>query len=140
MSNSFRYTLGQAAKKANVAKSTLSRAIDKGELSAAERVGNGYRIDPAELDRWMGNRPAQQVETPAPQPYATPASDLLQQQVDSLKELVAAERRRADSAEADRDEWRKQAQTLALTDQTKRAQEPRGKLFGWFGGRKAANG
>lgn len=122
MSNPYRYTLGTAAKQAGVAKSTLSRAIERGEISAI-REGNGYRIDPAELDRWMGNRSAQPSKTISTGHSATPSPNDLQQQIDSLKEVISAERRRADAAESDRDEWRKQAQTLALINHPKRAQE-----------------
>lgn len=38
----------------------------------------------------------------------------LEGQIEILKELVAAERRRADAAEADRDAWRQQAQKSVL--------------------------
>ncbi len=141
MSNPYRYTLGTAAKQASVAKSTLSRAIERGEISAV-REGNGYRIDPAELDRWTGNRSAQPSKTVSTGHFATPSSNDLQQQIDSLKEIISAERRRADAAESDRDEWRKQAQTLALTNHVKRPQEapqPRkGGFFGWLGSKGAA--
>jgi excisionase family DNA binding protein len=136
MSNPYRYTLGTAAKQAGVAKSTLSRAIERGEISAI-REGNGYRIDPAELDRWMGNRSAQPSKTVSTGHSATPSSNDLQQQIDSLKEIISAERRRADAAESDRDEWRKQAQTLALTNHVKRQPEAYGArvggFFGWLG-------
>ena len=115
MSTPFKYTLGQAAKHAKVAKSTLSRAVEKGDISVSERVGNGYRIDPAELDRWMASRRVELVGTvPADQP-APPVSNPLDGPIEALREIIAAERRRADSAEQDRDAWREQAQKLALT-------------------------
>ena len=63
MSNPYYLTLGQAAKLAKVAKSTITRAIEKGQLSVAQRVGNGYRIDPAELQRWQGTRANTRVRT-----------------------------------------------------------------------------
>lgn len=43
-------TLGQAAKEAGVSKATISRALKNGKISA-DREGNQYRIDPAELFR-----------------------------------------------------------------------------------------
>lgn len=141
MSNGYRYTLGTAAKQAKVAKSTLSRAVEKGEISAV-REGNGYRIDPAELDRWMSNRPAQPSSAPEVEQIATPdesvalqvANARLEAELQGLKAL-------ADELRQDRDEWRKQAQTLLLSDQSSRAEKssPRG-FFGWLGGRRAANG
>ena len=44
-------TLGQAAKLASVGKTTLTRAIKSGRLSAERREDGSYRIDPAELSR-----------------------------------------------------------------------------------------
>ncbi|MFP3813366.1 hypothetical protein, partial [Bacillus sp. SIMBA_005] len=44
-------SLSQAAKEANVAKSTISRAIEKGRLSARKDDLGRYHIDPAELFR-----------------------------------------------------------------------------------------
>lgn len=44
-------TLGQAAKAASVAKSTISRAIGEGRLSAGQDESGAYCIEPAELFR-----------------------------------------------------------------------------------------
>jgi hypothetical protein len=44
-------TLGQAAKEAGVAKSTISKALASGKLSYREKNTDGYKIDPAELFR-----------------------------------------------------------------------------------------
>jgi hypothetical protein len=44
-------TLGQAAKEAGVAKSTISKALSSGKLSYREKNSDGYKIDPAELFR-----------------------------------------------------------------------------------------
>jgi excisionase family DNA binding protein len=119
MSDPYLLTLGQAAKQVKVAKSTLTRAIQKGELSCKEKTETGgYRIDPAELDRWNTTRPKQPSQDdeagPSETPIATLATALLEQEVEHLKKLVEVEKRRADTAEEDRDQWRKQAQTLAL--------------------------
>ena len=139
MSNGYRYTLGTAAKQAKVAKSTLSRAIEKGEISASKE-GHGYRIDPAELDRWMSNRPAQPSSVEPVGQDATPdAMTALQIANARLEAELAGLKSMADELREDRDLWRKQAQTLALTDQSRRAGEGRTGLFGWLSGRKAAN-
>jgi excisionase family DNA binding protein len=131
MSNPYLITLGQAAKQAKVAKSTITRALQNGELSYVERAKNGYLIDPAELDRWTSHRPKkQELDTSAGQ-SETPATALLEQQIEHLRELVQVEKRRADAAENDRDEWRKQAQTLAITAEATR--QPRRGLLSWFG-------
>ena len=44
-------SLGQAAKETGMDKSTLSRAIKSGKLSATRQENGGYAIDPAELFR-----------------------------------------------------------------------------------------
>ena len=44
-------SLGQAAKEAGVAKSTISKALSSGKLSYREKNPDGYKIDPAELFR-----------------------------------------------------------------------------------------
>ena len=44
-------TLGQAARIAGVGKTTLTRAIKSGRMSATKREDGVYQIDPAELSR-----------------------------------------------------------------------------------------
>ena len=44
-------TLGQAARIAGKGKTTLTRAIQAGRLSATRRDDGGYLIDPSELSR-----------------------------------------------------------------------------------------
>ena len=44
-------SLGQAAKETGMDKSTISRAIKSGKLSATRKENGGYAIDPAELFR-----------------------------------------------------------------------------------------
>src|SRR5688572_29247157 len=46
-----RYTLGTAAKATGKNKSTLSRDIKSGKISATRRDDGSYEIDPAELHR-----------------------------------------------------------------------------------------
>jgi hypothetical protein len=45
------YTLGQAARAAEVSKTTIQRAIKSGRLSASRQEDGSYVIDPAELHR-----------------------------------------------------------------------------------------
>ena len=45
------YSLGQAAKAAGKAKSTILRAVRTGRVSASKAEDGTYRIDPAELHR-----------------------------------------------------------------------------------------
>lgn len=119
-------TLGQAAKLASVSKSTLTRAIKSGRLSAQRRDDGGYEIDVAELARVYDVR----IETPATggatggvtqdatapaqprdadaTPDVTARLAALDAEVRGLRELLAEVR---DS----RDQWRQQAERLAIT-------------------------
>lgn len=45
------YTLGQAARAADVSKTTIQRAIKSGRLSASRQQDGSYVIDPSELHR-----------------------------------------------------------------------------------------
>lgn len=104
-------SLGEAAKAAGVAKGTISKALKSGKLSYANKTAAGYQIDPAELFRAFPRKKSETVETERLEtPKETPETALLRVR------LEAAERR-AETAEADRDAWREQAQRLALTDQ-----------------------
>ena len=77
-------TLGQASRETGVHKSTISRAIQDGRLSATHNEHGHYQIDPAELFRVFSPAPSEtQNETPSSaegnsaqpllQPTATPA-------------------------------------------------------------------
>jgi hypothetical protein len=57
-------SLGQAAKETGMDKSTISRAIKSGKLSATRKENGGYEIDPAELFRVFAPA-SKETETPA---------------------------------------------------------------------------
>jgi|GEM_PF-3023471 len=153
-------SLGQAAKLAEVAKSTITRAIEKGQLSVTERVGNGYRIDPAELQRWQGTRtntrgrtnpttPVQQNPSDsAKQPKATPMDALsievrnarLEAELTALRQTHAQTLASHDELKtmtekmlSDKDKEIERLYTLALTDQRERRRK--GFWSGMFGGK-----
>jgi len=109
-------SLGQAAKLAGVGKTTLSRAIKAGKLSANRRDDGSYEIDPAELGRVYeiksetpetvtGTRPVVHHTTPAVTPAATTQVELTgaRQLIDLLKAQV-------EDLRGDRDGWRQQAE------------------------------
>jgi hypothetical protein len=62
-------TLGQAAKVAGLGKTTLTRAIKRGHLSATRREDGSYAIDPSELSRVYKVTP-ETVETVTATGYA----------------------------------------------------------------------
>lgn len=129
-------TLGQAAREANVSKATIHRAIKGGKLSAG-RPGNGaYEIDPAELSRVYGfakplQPPGARQGATGGTPAETGGVPALQARVAILEAELAAERRRASTAETDRDRWHEQAQRALLADRQARQPERRG-LFGFL--------
>jgi len=119
-------TLGQAAKLAGVGKTTLTRAIRGGRLSAERRDDGSYRIDPAELARVYDVR----VETPATVAAtgdvahrATGARDTdttgetparlaaLDATVAGLQELVRRLDEQLAETRRERDAWREQTET-----------------------------
>lgn len=119
-------SLSQAAKEVSVSKSTVSRAIEKGRLSARKDDLGRFHIDPAELFRVFSpeqrrNMDAQQLDRDAPS---------LEREVEHLKSIVSMMQDRETDLKAERDGWREQAQRLALPVPA-RAQTSRG-LFGWL--------
>ncbi len=112
-------TLGQAARLVGVGKTTLTRAIKGGRISATRRADGSYLIDPAELTRVYSVKP-ETLETPS-QPvsavhHATPTviPDVtarlaaLEAEVGGLKALL-------DEVKQARDDWKDQAARLALS-------------------------
>lgn len=123
-------TLGQAARLAGTSKTTLTRAIRAGRLSATRRDDGSYEIAPAELCRVYTVTPAT-PETGAAtgdvargatmtsdpgatacDPDVTTRLAALDAEVKGLRELLA-------EVKQSRDSWQAQAEraTLALTDQ-----------------------
>ena len=115
-------SLGQAAKLAGKGKTTLTRAIQAGRLSATRRADGGYEIDPAELARVYQIRietPETVAATVAAVHHETASRDperdpetvarlaTMEAELKGLKELLAEVRQ-------SRDDWRGQAERLAL--------------------------
>lgn len=127
------YTLGQAAKATGKSKSTLLEAIGKGKFSVAERVGNRYCIDPAELHRVYP--PAEQAEKSETNNTELEIERLKTQNMQYETELLGLRLRFEDKEQQvcdlqkDRDHWRQQA-TYLLED--KRNQEQPTKRKGLF--------
>ena len=134
-------TLGQAARLTGTSKTTLTRAIRAGRLSATRRDDGGYRIDPAELARVYDVTPVTPVTpatvtatsdavhraTPTSDPGATPCDPelairlaALDAEIKGLRELLAEVKANRDEMRAERDDWRGRAERL-LTDQRPRS-------------------
>jgi hypothetical protein len=93
-------SLGQAAKEVGLDKSTLSRAIKSGKLSAHRKESGGYEIDPAELFRVFA--PASKKSDAAHPPLDTPTETLFENRELRIR-LEAAELRIRDKEDEIRD-------------------------------------
>lgn len=130
-------TLGQAAKLARIGKTTLTRAIKAGRISAQRLDDGSYRIDASELARVYDVTPETVAETRDVVSDATPSRDpetvarqgALDAQIEGLKELVRRLDDQARDLREDRDQWRAQAERLALTGPPQAQSRPWWKRF-----------
>jgi hypothetical protein len=119
-------SMGEAARLCGLSKSTLSRAVKDGRVSATRRDDGSYEIDPSELTRVYTIRPEtlanpQQTvpvkhHTTAPEPDDV-ALQLarLEGEIGGLKGLLETERRHSEELRRDRDRWAATAERLLLT-------------------------
>ena len=127
-----KYTLGQAAKATGMNKMTISRAISAGRISAAKNEKGEYSIDPSELFRvYPPKTSIQPVTQPVAEGVKVTESDGLLQWIKELKirleaeqERVADHKRMIQEIQQDRDDWKKQAQTLLLAYRPETPQKP----------------
>jgi len=109
------YTLGQAAKAVGRTKPTILRAIKSHKISAVKDEATGeWQIEPAELHRVY---PPISQEEHEPEPKTEQGNNALQVEVTLLRERLADKDAMIDELREDRDQWREQAQRLAITDQ-----------------------
>ena len=113
-------TLGAASRSLGVAKSTLSRAIRDGKLSAIRNHGtNSLQIELSELERYRqavavmrataADSAALQAATPE-----RPDRAVLQAQIDGLRQVLSLLRAQLHDTQQQRDAWQQQAERLAL--------------------------
>lgn len=124
------YTLATAAEAAGVSKPTVFRWIKAGRLSATRADDGSYRIDPAELHRYLDANatkavpvapetlPAATVQRPDTAAEADPevlqANVALRSEVEKLKALLEMERQRAVEWKEEAGRWASQAERLAI--------------------------
>lgn len=129
-------TLGQAAKAAGISKSTLSKAVQTGRVSARRAETGSFEIDPAELFRvypanagvFVANSSPEQNRTPSRTPSEQAETATLRAEIDGLKAQLRMMQGFVDDLKEDRDNWREQAKASQrlLEDQRPR----RWRLFG----------
>ena len=120
MRNTQYFTAGQAAKEAGVSKTTISKALQSGRLSYIEKTSAGYSIDPAELFRVF---PKSSTLHSKVNDTEHPVNGLklakIEAERDALKKQVEDLRHSLGRAEENADQWRDQAQRLALTHENR---------------------
>lgn len=133
-------TLSQAAKASGKSKSTLSRAIKMGRLSANRLDDGNFSIDPAELFRvypaTLNNpydeRPIEQGATPVPTELQNRIS-MLELLLEKEREAVTREREISADLKEDRDRWRQQAASLLADLRPGLAEStPQGRRRAWW--------
>jgi len=117
------YSLTQAAEAAKVQRSTVFKWIKAGKVSATKADDGTFRIEPAELHRFLDSV-AKETTSPAtakqPEPASATVSDTvlevvsLRSQVEKLQHILDMERERGRELREDRDAWKHQAERLAI--------------------------
>jgi len=98
-------TLSQAVQLIGKSKSTLSRAIKNGRLSARRNGDGTFSIDPAELLRAFPNEtPRHSLEQRSEPFHATGVAGLEQAEINALRDELAKAEQRAAVAEAQAEE------------------------------------
>ncbi len=137
-SNGFWLTLGAAAKQSGIAKSSLSRAIRDGKMSALRcPETNSFKIDPSELHRYCEAvrivrdtrdtvvDAAAEQEATGVQPVGTPSEQTALFEERAARELAEARladlKAVLDDVRADREHWREEADQWR--EQAARAQD-----------------
>jgi hypothetical protein len=121
------YSLSQAAEACRVNRTTISRAIKQGKLSATKDAHDYWQVEPAELHRVYPPAEARTKGARNGSHYrAHVAEAALNMQVTVLKETADLLRDQLDDVRKDRDLWRDQAAavTRQLADQSAKAVQP----------------
>ena len=119
------YTLGQASKATGKSKSTISKALKNGTLSAEKGENGAFKIDPSELHRVF---PANSIKEHQQTTDSTTKEHLeTAVKVAQLEVRLEAAEKRADDLEQDRNSWRNQANSLLMDKRPKSVWQ---RLFG----------
>lgn len=118
-------SLSAAARQVGKSKTTLTRAIKSGRISAERHADGTYTIDPAELARVYGLRPDTRPEHSALRdPLETPLRverDALAVRLEMLEAMLRREQEAVADLKEDRDRWRQQA--VGLIEHQKRPRQ-----------------
>ena len=121
-----KHTAGTAAKAVGKTKSTITKAIASGKLSAIKNDNGVWEIDASELYRVYPPTPLETVEIEQNDTLKEMGGN--SKEIEALERLLKAAEEQIYDLKADRDEWRKQANQLLLTNTS----TPRKRIFGIF--------
>ena len=121
-----KHTAGTAAKAVGKTKSTITKAIASGKLSAIKNDNGAWEIDASELYRVYPPTPLETVEIEQNDTLKEMGGN--SKEIEALERLLKAVEEQVYDLKADRDEWRKQANQLLLTNTS----APRKRIFGIF--------
>ena len=121
-----KHTAGTAAKVVGKTKSTITKAIASGKLSAIKNDNGAWEIDASELYRVYPPTPLETVEIEQNDTLKEMGGN--SKEIEALERLLKAAEEQIYDLKADRDEWRKQANQLLLTNTS----IPRKRIFGIF--------
>jgi hypothetical protein len=121
-----KHTAGTAAKAVGKTKSTITKAIASGKLSAIKNDNGAWEIDASELYRVYPPTPLETVEIEQNDTLKEMSGN--SKEIETLERLLKAAEEQIYDLKADRDEWRKQANQLLLTNTS----TPRKRIFGIF--------
>jgi hypothetical protein len=126
------YTLGEAAIACGKSKSTLSKAIKNGKISAKKNDNGAFEIEPSELHRLYPPAPlaveentsesvdVKQKETPYSTLRNTSNIEVLEAKLQMANERIEELKADKDKLEVDKEQWRQQATNLLAAPQDKR--------------------
>lgn len=121
-----KHTAGTAAKAVGKTKSTITKAIASGKLSAIKNDNGAWEIDVSELYRVYPPTPLETVENEHKDTLRETGGN--SKEIEALERLLKVAEEQIYDLKADRDEWRKQANQLLLTNTS----TPRKRIFGIF--------
>ena len=126
-----RYTLNAAAKLSGRPKSTISKAIKDGRLSAVKNEKGGFEIDGAELSRVFPFPAEGQSPTPQPNTSNEHENKVLEVELKAERQMRERLMSEIEDLKIQRDKWQDQAQTLLLSNQNQ--SERQGAKRGFLG-------
>jgi FtsZ-binding cell division protein ZapB len=113
-----KHTLNAAAKLSGRAKSTISKAIKDGRLSAAKNDKGGFEIDGAELSRVFPFPAADQTLVPQSNTENEHKNKVLEVELKAERQMRERLLSEIEDLKIQRDKWQDQAQTLLLSNQS----------------------